>query len=133
MEPKEKSRMGLGFLVGMLGAYIIVEGFVRLAYWLGLYELTSTTNMNYLVSIFSGLVTGILTVYVSKQRQLRILLFVVGTLLLMDHIAFFSNTDFSLSRMINRMMIDFSVLIGGFIMYKVIGNKNQPDSTKEVK
>ena len=133
MEPKEKSRMGFGFLVGMLGAYIIVEGFVKLAYWLGLYELTSATNMNYLVSIFSGLVTGILTVYVSKQRQLRILLFVVGTLLLMDHIAFFSNTDFSLARMINRMMIDFSVLIGGFFTYKVIGNKDHSNLENEIK
>ena len=121
-EAKNKSRMGLGFLIGMLGAYIFVEVFVRFGYWIGLYELTSTTNMNYLISIATGLITGALTVYVSKERQLRILLFVVGTLLIMDHIAFFSNTDFSLSRMINRMMIDFSVLLGGFLFYKLFGN-----------
>lgn len=126
-EAKNKSRMGLGFLLGMLGAYIFVEAFVRLAYWLGLFELGSATNINYLVSIFSGLVTGILTIYISKERQLRILLFVVGTLLLMDHIAFFSNVDFSLSRMINRMLIDFGVLIGGYITYKLIGNKAQTE------
>lgn len=121
-QAKNKSRMGLGFLTGMIGAYIFSDGFVRIAYWLGLYELGTTTNIGYLVSIFTGLVTGILTVYVSKQRQLRILLFVVGTLLVMDHIAFFSNSDFSLARMINRMMIDFSVLVGGFLFYKLFGN-----------
>lgn len=121
---KNKSRMGLGFLVGVLGAYFFVEGFVRLGYWIGLYELTSATNMNYLISIFSGLVTGILTVFICKKRQLRILLFVVGTLLIMDHIAFFSNTEFSISRMINRMFIDFSVLIGGFVFYKLFGKSS---------
>lgn len=131
-EAKNKSRMGLGFLLGMLGAYIFVEAFVRLAYWFGLYELGSATNINYLVSIFSGLVTGILTIYISKERQLRILLFVVGTLLLMDHIAFFSNVDFSLSRMINRMLIDFSVLIGGYVTYKLIRNKTQTVIEKEI-
>ena len=119
--------MGLGFLAGMLGAYIFVEGFVRLAYWIGLYELNSNTNINYLVSTFSGIVTGIVTVYVSKERQLRILLFVVGSLLIMDHIAFFSNSDFSLNRMINRMLIDFSVLIGGFLTYKIIGTPDTSD------
>lgn len=123
--------MGLGFLVGMLGAYILVVGFIRLAYWIGLFELGSTTNITYLVSIFSGLVTGILTVYVSKERRLRILLFVVGSLLLMDCIAFFSNSDFSLARMINRMMIDFSVLIGGFITYKLIGDKSSTNTEAE--
>ena len=116
--------MGLGFLVGVLGAYFFVEGFVRLGYWIGLYELTSATNMNYLISIFSGLFTGILTVFICKERQLRILLFVVGTLLIMDHIAFFSNTDFSISRMINRMFIDFGVLIGGFTFYKLFGKSS---------
>ncbi len=123
-EAKNKSRMGLGFLAGMIGAYIFSDGFVRIAYWLGIYELGTTTNIGYLVSIFTGLVTGILTVYISKRRQLRILLFVVGTLLVMDHIAFFSNSDFSLARMINRMMIDFSALIGGFIFYKLFGNSD---------
>lgn len=121
-QAKNKSRMGLGFLAGMLGAYIFSDGFVRIAYWLGLYELGTPTNIGYLVSIFTGLLTGILTVYISKQRQLRILLFVVGTLLVMDHIAFFSNSDFSLARMINRMMIDFSTLIGGLLFYKLFGN-----------
>lgn len=116
-EAKSKSRMGLGFLIGVLGAYFFVEGFVRIGYWIGLYELTSTTNMNYLMSIASGFTTGILTVVISKERQLRILFFVVGTLLTMDHIAFFSNTDFSIARMINRMMIDFSILVGGFLTY----------------
>ena len=127
IDRKNKSRMGLGFLAGMLGAYIFVEGFVRLAYWIGLYELNSNTNINYLVSTFSGIVTGIVTVYVSKERQLRILLFVVGSLLIMDHIAFFSNSDFSLNRMINRMLIDFSVLIGGFLTYKIIGTPDTSD------
>ena len=121
--------MGLGFLAGMIGAYIFSDGFVRIAYWLGIYELGSATNIGYLVSIFTGLVTGILTVYISKNRQLRILLFVVGTLLVMDHIAFFSNSDFSLARMINRMMIDFSALIGGFLFYKLFGNP--PSKTQE--
>ncbi|MFV1884149.1 MAG: hypothetical protein ACMZ7B_06670 [Balneola sp.] len=122
---KNKSRMGLGFLIGVLGAYLFVEGFVRFGYWTGLYDLMSPTNMNYLISIFSGLFTGILTVLICKERQLRILLFVVGTLLLMDSIAFFSNTNFSISRMINRMFIDFGVLIGGFAFYKFFGNKSQ--------
>lgn len=125
---KNKSRMGLGFLIGVLGAYVFVEGFVRLGYWIGLYELTSATNMNYLISIFSGMVTGVLTVFICKERQLRILLFVVGSLLLMDHIAFFSNTNFSLSRMINRMMIDFSVFSGGFVFYKLFGNRSSANN-----
>ena len=117
--------MGLSFLIGVLGAYLFVEGFVRFGYWIGLYDLMSPTNMNYLISIFSGLFTGILTVLICKERQLRILLFVVGTLLLMDSIAFFSNTNFSISRMINRMFIDFGVLVGGFIFYKLFGNRSQ--------
>ncbi|MEQ9308407.1 MAG: hypothetical protein RLN90_03070 [Balneolaceae bacterium] len=121
---KTKSRMGLGFLAGMIGAYVLSDGFVRLAYLLGLYDFFTTTNTGYLISLFTGLVTGILIVSISKQRQLRILLFVVVTLLVMDHIAFFSNSSFSLARMINRMIIDFSVLIGGFTFYKLFGNSN---------
>ncbi|MBO6525086.1 MAG: hypothetical protein JJ971_14755 [Balneolaceae bacterium] len=120
VEAKNKSRMGLGFLAGMIGAYIFSDGLVRVAYWLGIYELGTTTNIGYLVSIFTGLVTGFLTVIISKQRQLRILLFVVGTLLVMDNIAFFSNSNFSLARMINRMMIDFSLLIGGLLTYFLV-------------
>ncbi len=131
-EAKNKSRMGLGFLVGILGGYFVVEVFVRLGYSIGLYELTSKTNMNYLISIASGLATGILTVFISKERQLRILLFVVGSLLIMDHIAFFSNTNFSLSRMINRMLIDFSLLFGGLIVYKLIQKPPARTSPEEL-
>lgn len=125
MEPKNKSRMGLGFLIGMLGAYILVEILVRFGYWVGLYELTSSKSMNYLISIFSGLITGVLTVYVSKERQLRILLFVVTTLLIMDIIAVLSSVELSTSRMINRTLIDFSVLAGGLLTYKLLAIKKK--------
>lgn len=123
MDPKKKSRMGLGFLAGMIGAYIFPEVFVKIAYWLGLYELNTTTNINYLISVFSGLFTGILTITISKERQLRILIFVIGTLFLMDFIAYFSNPELSITRMINRMILNSSALLGGIICYLFVRKK----------
>ena len=109
--------MGLSFLVGFLGAYIIVEGIVKVGYSLELNTFTSPTNFGYLMSILSGIITGILTVSISKERQLRILFYVVGSLFLMDAIGYLSNENFSIARMINRMLIDSSVLISGIITY----------------
>lgn len=111
--------MGLGFLTGMLGAYIFSVVFVRIGVAIGLDNTFSATNAEYLMNILAGLFTGALTVYISKERRLRILLFVFGTLMVMDHIAFFS-TAMPLADMIDRMMVNFSVLLSGFITYKIL-------------
>ncbi|GAB5408118.1 MAG: hypothetical protein BalsKO_04830 [Balneolaceae bacterium] len=126
MEKKDKSRMGLGFLVGMLGAYISVELFVRLGYKLSLNEWFSEAGFNYLISSLSGLITGALTVFISKERQLRILYFVVGSLIVMDVIAYLSGTNFTFTRFSYRLILDLSVLIGGFITYRVIEKSENP-------
>lgn len=120
MERKNKSRMGLGFLTGMLGAYIFVEFFIRLGYLLALDSMLPESTLGYLMSTISGLVTGGLTIYISKERQLRILYFVVGTLLIMDLIAFASATNFSFERLSYRLILDISVLIGGVLAYRII-------------
>lgn len=123
MAAPKKSRMGLGFLTGMLGAYIFSVVFVRLGMAAGLDSIFSYTNAEYLMNILAGLFTGILTVYISKERRLRILLYVFGTLMVMDHVAFFS-TAMPLADMIDRMMVNFSLLISGLITYKVLAKKN---------
>lgn len=131
MEPQNKSKMGLSFLVGFLGAYIIVEGIVKIAYSIDFNTFTTPTNFGYLMSILSGIITGILTVSISKERQLRILFFVVGSLFLMDTIGYLSNENFSIARMINRMLIDSSVLISGLSTYFFITKILKINNTAE--
>lgn len=112
--------MGLGFLVGMLGAYIFVELFVRLGYMLSLNEILSGSNFNYLINAFSGLITGALVIIVSKERQLRILYFVVASLVIMDGIAFLSSANFTSTRLSYRLLLDVCILVSGVLTYKAI-------------
>ena len=126
MAAPKKSKMGLGFLTGFLGAYIFSVVFVRLGGAIGLDTALSVTNAGYLMNIAAGLFTGFLTVYISKERRLRILLYVFGSLMVMDHIAFFS-TAMPLADMIDRMMVDFSLLISGLITYKILPESEVTD------
>lgn len=95
-----------------------------MAYTFGLDEITSATNARYLMSLFAGAITGISVVVVPKEQKLKALLFVVGSLLLMDTVAYLG-TQMPVSEIINRMLVNSALSITGAItllLFKLFKN-----------
>lgn len=115
--------MGLGFLTGLVGAYLFSVAFTRLGASVGLYESFSVTNADYIMNLLAGTFTGILTVYVSRDRRLRILWFVFGSLMVMDHVAFFS-TGMPLADLIDRLLVNASFIISGLLAHKFLPDRS---------
>lgn len=118
MEKHERSRIGLSFIIGIVGAYFLSKSLTNMGYSFGLDEITSATNVRYLMSLLAGAITGILVVIVPKESKFRALAFVVGSLLLMDTVAYFG-TAMPVSDMINRMLVTVALSITGFITFLV--------------
>lgn len=89
-----------------------------MAYSFGLDELTSATNARYLMSLLSGIITGAIVVIIPNESKFRALAFVVGSLLLMDTVAYFG-TAMPISDMINRMLVTIALSISGLITFLV--------------
>ncbi len=85
-----------------------------MAYAFGLDEFTSATNARYLMSLLAGAITGSLVVIIPKQSKFKALAFVLGSLLLMDTVAYFG-TAMPVSEMINRMLVTVALSISGLI------------------
>lgn len=86
-----------------------------MGYYFGLDEVTTATNARYLMNILAGIITGMATVFIpQKSSRLRALLFVFGSLIVMDTIAYLS-TEMPISDMINRFLVSGSLGITGGI------------------
>jgi len=127
MEKQERSRIGLSFIIGIAGAYFLSKSLTNMGFYFGLDEITSATNSRYLMSVLSGLITGIVVILIPKAQKLRALFFVVGSLLLMDGVAYFS-TAMPIAEMINRMIVTIFLMISGLITFLFLritkGNKS---------
>ncbi|MGB0346300.1 MAG: hypothetical protein ACPGGA_02370 [Balneolaceae bacterium] len=118
MEKQERSKIGLSFIIGIIGAYFLSKSLTNMAYSFGLDELTSATNARYLMSLLSGIITGAIVVIIPNESKFRALAFVVGSLLLMDTVAYFG-TAMPISDMINRMLVTIALSISGLITFLV--------------
>lgn len=103
-----KSRRGLSFFVGFIGAYLIPIGLNNLLVAIGLKEIFSATNTEYLAYCASGLVLGYASMVITPVHRVRILSYLIGSILLMDAIAFFSG------RLPLAFLIDRMVFLGSF-------------------
>tara|TARA_B100000575_G_C23143522_1_gene666550 strand:+ start:8310 stop:8723 length:414 start_codon:yes stop_codon:yes gene_type:complete len=103
-----KSRRGLSFFVGFIGAYIVPIGLNNLLISVGLKETLSATNTEYIAYCISGLLLGYTAVVITPVHRVRILSYLIGSILLMDTIAFFSG------RLPLAFLIDRMVFLGSF-------------------
>ena len=103
-----KSRRGLSFFVGFIGAYLIPIGLNNLLVAIGLKEIFSATNTEYLAYCAAGLVLGYAAMVITPVHRIRILSYLIGSILLMDAIAFFSG------RLPLAFLIDRMVFLGSF-------------------
>ena len=128
MEKQERSRIGLSFIVGIIGAYFLSKSLTNMGFYFGLDEFTSTTNTRYLMSILTGLIIGAVVILIPKTQKIRALIFVIGSLLLMDCVAYFS-TEMPIGEMINRMLVTISLSFSGLITFFI--HKSFKSSGKE--
>ena len=75
-----KSRRGLSFFVGFIGAYLIPIGLNNLLVAIGLKEIFSATNTEYLMYCVSGLVLGYTALVITPVHRVRILSYLVGSI-----------------------------------------------------
>ena len=127
MPAPAKSRMGLSFLTGMIGAYVFAVIFVKIGRTVGLDTVFSATNADYIMNVLAGFFTGFLTMYITRINRLRILVYVFGSLIVMDSIAYFS-TPMPIADMIDRMLTDMAFLVAGFVSYKLLPSANTEDN-----
>ena len=93
-----------------------------MGYQFGLDEITTATNARYLMSLLAGLITGIVVVIIPKEGKLRALIFVIGSLLLMDTVAYLG-TPMPIIELINRMLVTAALSISGgltFLFFKFV-------------
>jgi hypothetical protein len=130
MEKRERSRIGLSFIVGLVGAYFLSTSLTNMGYYFGLDEVTTATNARYLMNILAGIITGMATVFIpQKSSRLRALLFVFGSLIVMDTIAYLS-TEMPISDMINRFLVSISLGITGgitLLLLRMIKVRSTPE------
>lgn len=127
MEKNERSRIGVSFVIGLAGAYFLSKSLVNMGFYFGLDDLTTATNARYLMSLLAGAITGVAVVLIPKSRKVRALIFVVGSLLVMDSIAYFS-TAMPISDMINRMLVTIALSLFGalsLLMLKLFSPKKR--------
>lgn len=121
-----KSRRGLSFFVGFIGAYLVPIGLNNLLVALGLRESLSATNTEYIAYCISGLLLGYATMSITPVHRVRILSYLIGSILLMDAIAFFSG------RLPLAFLIDRMVFLGFFsfsgVLSLLIRNKSSVET-----
>ena len=82
-----KSRRGLSFFVGFIGAYLVPIGLNNLLVAFGLRETLSATNTEYIAYGVSGLVLGYACMSITPVHRVRILSYLIGSILVMeDHL-----------------------------------------------
>ena len=117
-----KSRRGLSFFVGFIGAYLVPIGLNNLLVAIGLRESLSATNTEYIAYCISSLLLGYATMSITPVHRVRILSYLIGSILLMDAIAFFSG------RLPLAFLIDRMVFLGCFsfsgVLSLLIRNKS---------
>ena len=114
-----KSRRGLSFFVGFIGAYLIPIGLNNLLVAVGLRETLSATNTEYIAYCVSGLVLGYASMSITPVHRVRILSYLIGSIIVMDSIAFFSGRlplAFLIDRMVFLSSFSFSGIISLFIL-----------------
>lgn len=121
-----KSRRGLSFFVGFIGAYIVPIGLNNLLIAIGLRETFSATNTEYIAYCLSGLLLGYITVSITPVHRARILSYLIGSVLLMDTIAFFSGR-LPLTFLIDRIVFLSSFSFTG-ILSVLMFNDSRVDS-----
>ncbi len=89
-----------------------------MAYSFGLDELTTATNASYLMSLLAGLITGVAVIIIPKEKKLKALVFVIGSLLLMDTVAYFG-TEMPINDLVNRMLVTIALSISGIISFLI--------------
>ncbi|MBU94419.1 MAG: hypothetical protein CL669_02365 [Balneola sp.] len=109
-----KSRRGLSFFIGFIGAYLVPIGLNNLLVVIGLRETLSATNTEYIAYGVSGLFLGYACMSITPVHRVRILSYLIGSILVMDAIAFFSGR-LPLAFLIDRMVFLSSFSISGAI------------------
>lgn len=127
-----KSRRGLSFFVGFIGAYLIPIGLNNLLVAIGLKEIFSSTNTEYLAYCASGLVLGYAAMVITPVHRVRILSYLIGSILLMDAIAFFSGR-LPLAFLIDRMVFLCSFSFTGILSVLILNSISSvtPSNTRE--
>lgn len=127
-----KSRRGLSFFVGFIGAYLIPIGLNNLLVAIGLEEIFSSTNTEYLAYCASGLVLGYAAMVITPVHRVRILSYLIGSILLMDAIAFFSGR-LPLAFLIDRMVFLCSFSFTGILSVLILNSISSvtPSNTRE--
>lgn len=120
-----KSRRGLSFFVGFIGAYLVPIGLNNLLVAFGLRETLSATNTEYIAYGVSGLVLGYACMSITPVHRVRILSYLIGSILVMDAIAFFSG------RLPLAFLIDRMVFLGSFSFSGIISLFLNKESTIE--
>ena len=120
-----KSRRGLSFFVGFIGAYLVPIGLNNLLVAIGLRETLSATNTEYIAYGMSGLVLGYACMSITPVHRVRILSYLIGSILVMDAIAFFSG------RLPLTFLIDRMVFLGSFSFSGIISLFLNTESTTE--
>ena len=118
LENQERSRIGLSFIFGIIGAYFFSKSLTNFAHYVGLLEVMSSTNTGYLMSILAGLITGIGVVIIAQDHKLKTLIFVIGSLCTMDVVAYIS-TAMPINDLINRMLVTLALSTSGLSSYLI--------------
>jgi uncharacterized membrane protein len=118
LEKQERSKIGLSFILGIIGAYFLSKSLTNMAYSFGLDEIISATNARYLMSLLAGAITGIVVVVIPKDSKFRALAFVIGSLLLMDTVAYFG-TAMPIIEIVNRMLVTIALSISGAVTFLI--------------
>ena len=122
-----KSRRGLSFFVGFIGAYIVPIGLNNFLIAIGLKETSSATNTEYIAYCVSGLLLGYTALVITPVHRVRILSYLIGSILLMDTIAFFSG------RLPLAFLIDRMVFLGSFSFAGILSTLMLNESRVESK
>jgi len=122
-----KSRRGLSFFVGFIGAYIVPIGLNNFLIAIGLKETFSATNTEYIAYCVSGLLLGYTALVITPVHRVRILSYLIGSIVLMDTIAFFSG------RLPLAFLIDRMVFLGSFSFAGILSTLMLNESRVESK
>ncbi len=118
MEKNDNSNIGISFIIGIIGAFFLPKSLSNVSFFFGFAEYISANNGDYLLSIISGVIVGSLVVSIPKKSSLKTLMYVFGSLLLMNTVAYFGGT-ISEIEIIRRWVVTFSILCSGLLIYSI--------------
>ena len=111
-----KSRRGLSFFTGFIGAYLIPPALNNLLILLGFHNTLSATNTEYIAYATAGILLGISSMLIAPVHRGRILSYIIGSLVLMDAIAFFSGR-LPLAFLLDRSVYFFAFSLSGVVSF----------------